>query len=65
MFAFRRSQNTLRIHENRKRMTLTDYHSVEDLYGTFSHSKAFHFFSFLSLHKCRKSLSKTTSMSLN
>ena len=48
-----------------KESTLTDYHSFQDLSAKFSHSKAIHFHSFLSLFYCRKSPSKTTLMSLN
>ena len=73
--------NTLRIHAKKeghcrsfqrttkvrghKESTLTDYHSFQDLSAKFSHSKTIHFHSFFCLFYCRKSLSKTTLMSLN
>ena len=68
LFAFRRSHNILRIHENRKRIDPDWLSFLLDLSGKVSHSKAFHSFKIfpsLSPHKYQKSLSKTTLMSLN
>ena len=67
-FAFRRSHNILRIHENRKRIDPAWLSFLLDLSGKVSHSKAFHSFKFslsFSPHKYQKSLWKTTLISLN
>ena len=70
LFAFRRSHNILRTHENRNRIDPAWLSFLLDLSGKVFHSNAFHsfllsFFSLsLSAHKYQKSLSKTTLMSL-
>ena len=53
MFAFRRSHNTLRIHEKRKRID-PDYYSFQDLSRKFPHSKVLVFS--LSLKMSKKSI---------
>ena len=68
MFAFRRSDNTFSIHEDRKLKIDPDWLSflLRFNWKVYQFKNFFTFIVFsLSLHKCRKSLSKTTLMSLN
>ena len=68
MFAFRRSYNTFSIHEDRKLKIDPDWLSflLRFNWKVYLFKSFFTFIVFsLSLHKCRKSLSKTTLMLLN